>query len=65
MDTEQYKRKVRDVLSQHVGHAVKVNGYLDETVEERHLEGDKGAWRFGGFVVHCTTCDVNLSQQWG
>lgn len=53
------------VLSAHVGHQARISGVINSVVEKvEPLTLDKAQWRYGGFVVHCLTCDEQLSAQW-
>jgi len=53
------------VISEHTGHNARISGVLNSTVKRLEaLTGDDAEWRYGGFVVHCITCDEPLSVQW-
>lgn len=63
-ERDPYEVKMRDVLRAHLGHIALVNDY-DREVTPSSIEPESAAsWNYRGFAVHCTTCDVNLSQQW-
>lgn len=53
------------VLSAHVGHTARISGVMNSTVDKvERLTLDDAQWRYGGFVVHCQTCNTPLSAQW-
>lgn len=53
------------VLAHHVGHQARISSPLNSVVSKvEALTTDKAQWRYGGFVVHCLTCDTALSAQW-
>lgn len=56
---------IRAILRQHLEHEVTVNGWHERIVTATSISTDNVIAGYGGFVVHCDTCDTNLSRQWG
>lgn len=62
-ETDEREQRMLPVLTAHLGHHVTVNGW-PTIITAESTEPQRMTWRFGGFAVDCTTCGVNLSQQW-
>lgn len=61
---EEYERKLIEIMSVHTGHTALVQGYHKREITGKSLRPGNATMAYGGFVVHCTTCDVGLSEQW-
>lgn len=61
---KEWERKAAEILRPHLGHTAVLQGYHEQEITEYRLEPEIITMAFGGFVVHCKTCDVALSEQW-
>jgi hypothetical protein len=62
--TDERLAQLRPALAPHVGHTVKINGYVSSV---RPLEGRTDAdlaRRYLGFAVWCTCCRTDISRHW-
>lgn len=59
-----YEQNLVAIVRRHIGHTALVQGYHEREITEKSLQPGNAAMSYGGFVVHCKTCDVELSEQW-